>query len=139
MVGSSCVSKRICSFWASGQGSTESFCGEDRGRLGGPAAGAWQHGTGRAQGFSVAHFHWGLQQGNFSPLYFTAPEMFSSTKPTSYSFAVDWWSLGVTAYELLRTRVRVRLAAWLALPSGTLLGGWMLYSRGEMAKLNSRL
>uniref|UniRef100_A0A8C5NM94 Serine/threonine kinase 32A n=1 Tax=Junco hyemalis TaxID=40217 RepID=A0A8C5NM94_JUNHY len=33
-----------------------------------------------------------------------APEMFSSTKPTSYSFAVDWWSLGVTAYELLRTR-----------------------------------
>lgn len=75
--------------------------------------------------------------GIFSPLYFTAPEMFSSTKPTSYSFAVDWWSLGVTAYELLRTRVRVGLAAWLALPSGTLLGGWMLYSRGEMAKLNS--
>uniref|UniRef100_A0A8U8C0M8 Protein kinase domain-containing protein n=1 Tax=Geospiza parvula TaxID=87175 RepID=A0A8U8C0M8_GEOPR len=38
-----------------------------------------------------------------------APEMFSSTKPTSYSFAVDWWSLGVTAYELLRTRVCVWL------------------------------
>ncbi|NWT62443.1 ST32A kinase, partial [Erythrocercus mccallii] len=35
---------------------------------------------------------------------FAAPEMFSSTTPTSYSFAVDWWSLGVTAYELLRTR-----------------------------------
>ncbi|XP_038006229.1 serine/threonine-protein kinase 32A isoform X4 [Motacilla alba alba] len=35
---------------------------------------------------------------------YMAPEMFSSTKPTSYSFAVDWWSLGVTAYELLRTR-----------------------------------
>ncbi|TRZ11885.1 hypothetical protein HGM15179_015235 [Zosterops borbonicus] len=33
-----------------------------------------------------------------------APEMFSPTAPTSYSFAVDWWSLGVTAYELLRTR-----------------------------------
>ncbi|OWK51743.1 Serine/threonine-protein kinase 32A [Lonchura striata] len=36
---------------------------------------------------------------------YMAPEMFSSTKPTSYSFAVDWWSLGVTAYELLRTRL----------------------------------
>ncbi|NXQ26957.1 ST32A kinase, partial [Alaudala cheleensis] len=35
---------------------------------------------------------------------YMAPEMFSSTKPTSYSFAVDWWSLGVTAYELLRSR-----------------------------------
>ncbi|NXH47231.1 ST32A kinase, partial [Dicaeum eximium] len=35
---------------------------------------------------------------------YMAPEMFSPTKPTSYSFAVDWWSLGVTAYELLRTR-----------------------------------
>ncbi|XP_019329382.1 PREDICTED: serine/threonine-protein kinase 32A isoform X2 [Aptenodytes forsteri] len=33
-----------------------------------------------------------------------APEMFNSTKPTGYSFAVDWWSLGITAYELLRTR-----------------------------------
>jgi len=31
--------------------------------------------------------------------------MFNSTKPTGYSFAVDWWSLGITAYELLRTRV----------------------------------
>lgn len=39
-------------------------------------------------------------------LYFTAPEMFNSTKPTGYSFAVDWWSLGITAYELLRARVR---------------------------------
>uniref|UniRef100_A0A8C4W732 Serine/threonine kinase 32A n=1 Tax=Gopherus evgoodei TaxID=1825980 RepID=A0A8C4W732_9SAUR len=33
-----------------------------------------------------------------------APEMFNSTKPTGYSFAVDWWSLGITAYELLRGR-----------------------------------
>uniref|UniRef100_A0A8C8E5K7 Serine/threonine kinase 32A n=1 Tax=Otus sunia TaxID=257818 RepID=A0A8C8E5K7_9STRI len=33
-----------------------------------------------------------------------APEMFNPVKPTGYSFAVDWWSLGVTAYELLRTR-----------------------------------
>lgn len=35
-----------------------------------------------------------------------APEMFSSRKDTGYSFAVDWWSLGVTAYELLRGRVQ---------------------------------
>ncbi|OPJ87862.1 serine/threonine-protein kinase 32A [Patagioenas fasciata monilis] len=35
---------------------------------------------------------------------YMAPEMFSSTKPTGYSFAVDWWSLGITAYELLRTQ-----------------------------------
>ncbi|XP_057890491.1 serine/threonine-protein kinase 32A [Melospiza georgiana] len=40
---------------------------------------------------------------------YMAPEMFSSTKPTSYSFAVDWWSLGVTAYELLRTRRPYRI------------------------------
>ncbi|NWY70182.1 ST32A kinase, partial [Erithacus rubecula] len=41
---------------------------------------------------------------------YMAPEMFSSTKPTSYSFAVDWWSLGVTAYELLRARRPFRIA-----------------------------
>uniref|UniRef100_A0A8C8ABV2 Serine/threonine kinase 32A n=1 Tax=Otus sunia TaxID=257818 RepID=A0A8C8ABV2_9STRI len=35
---------------------------------------------------------------------YMAPEMFNPVKPTGYSFAVDWWSLGVTAYELLRTR-----------------------------------
>ncbi|XP_052011590.1 serine/threonine-protein kinase 32A [Apodemus sylvaticus] len=35
---------------------------------------------------------------------YMAPEMFSSRKETGYSFAVDWWSLGVTAYELLRGR-----------------------------------
>ncbi|XP_074865619.1 serine/threonine-protein kinase 32A isoform X2 [Carettochelys insculpta] len=35
---------------------------------------------------------------------YMAPEMFNSTKPTGYSFAVDWWSLGITAYELLRGR-----------------------------------
>ncbi|NWV01041.1 ST32A kinase, partial [Upupa epops] len=35
---------------------------------------------------------------------YMAPEMFDPTKPTGYSFAVDWWSLGITAYELLRTR-----------------------------------
>lgn len=35
---------------------------------------------------------------------YMAPEMFTSRKETGYSFAVDWWSLGVTAYELLRGR-----------------------------------
>ncbi|KAM7320233.1 hypothetical protein ACRRTK_020676 [Alexandromys fortis] len=35
---------------------------------------------------------------------YMAPEMFGSRKETGYSFAVDWWSLGVTAYELLRGR-----------------------------------
>ncbi|CAH7014604.1 Stk32a [Phodopus roborovskii] len=37
-------------------------------------------------------------------LHRATPEMFSSRKETGYSFAVDWWSLGVTAYELLRGR-----------------------------------
>ncbi|XP_008823460.1 serine/threonine-protein kinase 32A isoform X2 [Nannospalax galili] len=36
---------------------------------------------------------------------YMAPEMFSSRKEVGYSFAVDWWSLGVTAYELLRGRL----------------------------------
>ncbi|XP_023571141.1 serine/threonine-protein kinase 32A isoform X2 [Octodon degus] len=36
---------------------------------------------------------------------YMAPEMFTSKKETGYSFAVDWWSLGVTAYELLRGRL----------------------------------
>ncbi|XP_060621119.2 serine/threonine-protein kinase 32A isoform X1 [Anolis sagrei] len=35
---------------------------------------------------------------------YMAPEMFSSMKPIGYSYAVDWWSLGITAYELLRGR-----------------------------------
>ncbi|XP_053422296.1 serine/threonine-protein kinase 32A isoform X3 [Nycticebus coucang] len=35
---------------------------------------------------------------------YMAPEMFNSRKEGGYSFAVDWWSLGVTAYELLRGR-----------------------------------
>lgn len=65
--------------------------------------------------------------------------MFNSTKPTGYSFAVDWWSLGVTAYELLRTRVCVWLVAWPALSLDMLLGRLMLYNRDETAKLNSRL
>ncbi|XP_045140849.1 serine/threonine-protein kinase 32A isoform X2 [Echinops telfairi] len=35
---------------------------------------------------------------------YMAPEMFNSRRESGYSFAVDWWSLGVTAYELLRGR-----------------------------------
>ncbi|GAA6069476.1 serine/threonine-protein kinase 32A, partial [Tachysurus ichikawai] len=32
------------------------------------------------------------------------PELFQTSEGThpGYSFAVDWWSLGITAYELLR-------------------------------------
>ncbi|XP_045854606.1 serine/threonine-protein kinase 32A isoform X3 [Meles meles] len=36
---------------------------------------------------------------------YMAPEMFDSRREAGYSFAVDWWSLGVTAYELLRGRL----------------------------------
>uniref|UniRef100_A0A8C5MA48 Serine/threonine kinase 32A n=1 Tax=Leptobrachium leishanense TaxID=445787 RepID=A0A8C5MA48_9ANUR len=35
---------------------------------------------------------------------YMAPEMFYPRGQICYSFAVDWWSLGVTAYELLRGR-----------------------------------
>uniref|UniRef100_A0A8D0DXC3 Serine/threonine kinase 32A n=1 Tax=Salvator merianae TaxID=96440 RepID=A0A8D0DXC3_SALMN len=35
---------------------------------------------------------------------YMAPEIFSSAKSVGYSYAVDWWSLGITAYELLRGR-----------------------------------
>ncbi|XP_026541290.1 serine/threonine-protein kinase 32A [Notechis scutatus] len=35
---------------------------------------------------------------------YMAPEMFTATKTAGYSYAVDWWSLGITAYELLRGR-----------------------------------
>ncbi|KAM4035743.1 serine/threonine-protein kinase 32A isoform 3-T3 [Anomaloglossus baeobatrachus] len=35
---------------------------------------------------------------------YMAPEMFYPRGQICYSFGVDWWSLGVTAYELLRGR-----------------------------------
>ncbi|KAM4678012.1 serine/threonine-protein kinase 32A [Discoglossus pictus] len=35
---------------------------------------------------------------------YMAPEMFYPRGQISYTFSVDWWSLGVTAYELLRGR-----------------------------------
>uniref|UniRef100_A0A8B9KI98 Protein kinase domain-containing protein n=1 Tax=Astyanax mexicanus TaxID=7994 RepID=A0A8B9KI98_ASTMX len=43
---------------------------------------------------------------------YMAPELFQTFEGThpGYSFSVDWWSLGITAYELLRGQVRV--TAW---------------------------
>nr|XP_033783054.1 serine/threonine-protein kinase 32A isoform X2 [Geotrypetes seraphini] len=40
---------------------------------------------------------------------YMAPEMFSPRGQVSYSFAVDWWSLGITAYELLKGRRPYRI------------------------------
>lgn len=38
----------------------------------------------------------------------SAPELFQTFEGShpGYSFSVDWWSLGITAYELLRGQVR---------------------------------
>ncbi|EGW13812.1 Serine/threonine-protein kinase 32A [Cricetulus griseus] len=44
--------------------------------------------------------HISTENGTLFPL----PTELDSRKETGYSFAVDWWSLGVTAYELLRGR-----------------------------------
>ena len=46
----------------------------------------------------------GSSQNRIIVVVFTAPEMYSPS-PEGYSFGVDWWSLGVTAYQLLRGRV----------------------------------
>lgn len=42
-----------------------------------------------------------------------APELFQTFEGThpGYSFAVDWWSLGITAYELLRGQVTWRTSS----------------------------
>ncbi|XP_030068420.1 serine/threonine-protein kinase 32A [Microcaecilia unicolor] len=40
---------------------------------------------------------------------YMAPEMFYPRGQISYSYAVDWWSLGITAYELLRGRRPYRI------------------------------
>lgn len=44
--------------------------------------------------------------------FWKAPEIFQSfvNGGTGYSFEVDWWSVGVMAYELLRGWVRSSLA-----------------------------
>lgn len=53
---------------------------------------------------------WGLPFGDAQLflLSWKAPEIFQSfvSGGTGYSFEVDWWSVGVMAYELLRGWVR---------------------------------
>ena len=62
------------------------------------------------QGFKESdmteHAQFNRSKTNLTLLCFSAPEMFNSRREAGYSFAVDWWSLGVTAYELLRGRVQ---------------------------------
>ncbi|MEQ2216161.1 hypothetical protein XENOCAPTIV_011632 [Xenoophorus captivus] len=55
-----------------------------------------------------------------------APELFQSFEGShpGYSFSVDWWSLGITAYELLRGQVRhTPLTSWLVLSNSSPLCG----------------
>ncbi len=43
-----------------------------------------------------------------SKISFAAPEVFGSAleEVSGYSFPVDWWSLGIVGYEMMRGRVR---------------------------------
>ena len=43
-------------------------------------------------------------------MFILAPEMFAPP-PQGYLYSVDWWSLGVTAYQLLRAQVLEYLIA----------------------------
>lgn len=71
MIGIPVSVKGICSFWALGAEKHREFHVERTlGLVGGPGAGAWQHGKGMGQVFCVARFHLGLQLGDFfSPVF----------------------------------------------------------------------
>lgn len=58
--------------------------------------------------------HFGLI---INTVYVLAPEIFACAldECPGYSFAVDWWSLGVCAYEMLRGRVSYQISYWLSL------------------------
>ena len=51
---------------------------------------------------------------------FLAPEVFSPPQE-GYTYAVDWWSLGVTAYKLLRAQVyySIKMFAVICFPVGS--------------------
>ena len=50
---------------------------------------------------------------------FSAPEIFTTAQDDckGYSYAVDWWSLGIVIYEMLRGKVRESVNVYFPLPS----------------------
>ena len=58
--------------------------------------------------------------------FWKAPEIFQSfvNGGTGYSFEVDWWSVGVMAYELLRGWVRRHLGLSAPGPKLAVPPGW---------------
>lgn len=69
--------------------------------------------------------------------FWKAPEIFQSfvNGGTGYSFEVDWWSVGVMAYELLRGWVRISWAGRLRPrpQAGCAPQGWPWCPRGDEA------